>query len=201
MPAFDGKDPVRNYHGWQFVLNKRYSNRWQALASFVYSKSSGMSRRSFRQDFNVEGPMFYDDNWMGNLNYTINNLEGPLPFTPKYEFKVSGSYKIPALEVDLCGHATLARAHAVWTEEILAPNEIARFHTRSGLLTATRYGDWIELDFPATPAVPAEAPDGLLASLGLSSAVRSSSLITTGASGACPERTRTRSASISAEDW
>ena len=61
----------------------------------LYSNSEGISRRSFRQDFNVEAPMFYDDNWMGNLNYTVNNLEGPLPFTPKFELKLSGSYKIP----------------------------------------------------------------------------------------------------------
>ena len=40
--------------------------------------------------------MFYDDNWMGNLNYTVNNLEGPLPFTPKYGLKLSGSYKVPS---------------------------------------------------------------------------------------------------------
>ena len=45
--------------------------------------------------------MFYDDNWMGNLNYTVNNLEGPLPFTPKWEVKVSGSYTVPRIEVDL----------------------------------------------------------------------------------------------------
>jgi hypothetical protein len=117
MPEFDGQDPERDYHGLQFVLNKRYSNRWQGLASFVYSTSSGMSRRSFRQDFNVEGPMFYDDNWMGNLNYTVNNLEGPLPFTPKYEFKVSGSYKIPALEVDLGLRYRMHTGRAMWRLE------------------------------------------------------------------------------------
>ncbi len=76
-------------------------NRWQALASVLYSSSSGMGRRSFRQDINVEGPMFWDDNWMGSLNQTINNLEGPLPFTPKWEVKVSGSYTVPKIEVDL----------------------------------------------------------------------------------------------------
>ena len=48
-----------------------------------------------------KAPMFYDDNWMGNLNYAINNLDGPLPFTPKYEFKLSGSYMIPRVEFDV----------------------------------------------------------------------------------------------------
>jgi len=72
----------------------------------------------------------------------------------------------PAVEVDLCGHATLASAHVLWTEGFLAPEAAARFHTRSGLLTAARRGDWIELDFPATPAAPAEPPPGLFAALG-----------------------------------
>ena len=95
----------RDYHGLQFVLSKRYSDRWQALASFLYSSSSGFGRRSLRQDINVEGPMFWDDNWMSTLNQTINNLDGPLPFTPKYEFKLSGSYTIPKIEFDIGGSA------------------------------------------------------------------------------------------------
>ncbi len=72
----------------------------------------------------------------------------------------------PVAEVDLCGHATLASAHVLWETGVLAPDETARFHTKSGLLTAVRRGDWIELDFPATPDEPVEAPPGLVASLG-----------------------------------
>jgi PhzF family phenazine biosynthesis protein len=67
----------------------------------------------------------------------------------------------PTVEMDLCGHATLASAHVLWETGLLSPGETARFHTRSGLLTAARQGDWIELDFPATPEEPAEAPPGL----------------------------------------
>ena len=52
----------------------------------------------------------------------------------------------PITEVDLCGHATLASAHVLWETERLPMNEPARFHTRSGMLTATRAGDWIEMD-------------------------------------------------------
>ena len=72
----------------------------------------------------------------------------------------------PAVEVDLCGHATVASAHVLWQDGHLPPGAQARFHTRSGLLLADRRGDWIELDFPATPAVPADAPPGLFAALG-----------------------------------
>ena len=72
----------------------------------------------------------------------------------------------PTVEIDLCGHATLASAHVLWETGRLPSRETARFHTRSGLLTATRDGDWIELDFPATPAEPVEAPAGLAEALG-----------------------------------
>src|SRR5438128_12377339 len=61
----------------------------------------------------------------------------------------------PAVEVDLCGHATLASAHALWELGDLSPEEPARFHTRSGVLTARRAGGaWIEMDFPVTPEEP-----------------------------------------------
>src|SRR6187397_159344 len=52
----------------------------------------------------------------------------------------------PSVEVALCGHATLASAHVLWEEGHLDPNQQARFHTKSGLLTADRAGAWIELD-------------------------------------------------------
>ena len=72
----------------------------------------------------------------------------------------------PVTEVDLCGHATLASAHVLWETERLPGNEPARFHTRSGVLTSTRAGNWIEMDFPATPPEPIEPPPGLSDLLG-----------------------------------
>jgi PhzF family phenazine biosynthesis protein len=72
----------------------------------------------------------------------------------------------PAVEVDLCGHATLASAHVLWESGRLAAGQTARFHTKSGLLTAVRNGDWIELDFPSTPEEEVEAPPGLIEALG-----------------------------------
>ena len=76
----------------------------------------------------------------------------------------------PAVEVDLCGHATLASAHVLWEDGHLPEGRQARFHTRSGLLTADRRGGWIELDFPAKIALPAEAPAELLPALGIAGA-------------------------------
>ena len=71
------------------------------------------------------------------------------------------------VELELCGHGTLASAHILWEQGHLKPAEPARFHTRSGLLTATREREWIELDFPAEPEVPATAPADLARALGV----------------------------------
>ena len=71
----------------------------------------------------------------------------------------------PTTEVDLCGHATLASAHVLWESGQVDPAQMLSFHTKSGVLTATRQGDWIELDFPATPEQPAEPPVGLVEAL------------------------------------
>jgi PhzF family phenazine biosynthesis protein len=73
----------------------------------------------------------------------------------------------PAVEVDLCGHATLASAHVLWQEGHLKPDEEARFHTRSGLLTATKKDDWIELNFPAMPVNDFQPDPTILTALGI----------------------------------
>ena len=72
----------------------------------------------------------------------------------------------PLVEVDLCGHATLASAHVLWEDGVAGPAETLRFQTRSGLLSARRENGGIALDFPAFPAVTMQAPDALLAALG-----------------------------------
>jgi predicted PhzF superfamily epimerase YddE/YHI9 len=82
-----------------------------------------------------------------------------------------GGYELrwfsPVTEIALCGHATLASAHVLWSEGHRPAGQQARFHTASGWLTADQCGEWIELDFPATPPVRAAAPPGLTAALGL----------------------------------
>jgi PhzF family phenazine biosynthesis protein len=72
----------------------------------------------------------------------------------------------PSVEVKLCGHATLASAHVLWEVGRLRPEEPARFHTRSGLLTAVRQDDGIRLDFPSLPPEPCPPPAGLADALG-----------------------------------
>jgi PhzF family phenazine biosynthesis protein len=72
----------------------------------------------------------------------------------------------PAAEVRLCGHATLASAHTLWETGILQDIEEARFQTLSGLLTANRRGDWIEMNFPARPPNPVRESEILISALG-----------------------------------
>ena len=76
----------------------------------------------------------------------------------------------PAVEVALCGHATVASAHVLWQDGHLPLGRQARFHTLSGLLTADQRGEWIELDFPAKTATPSDAPPALLPALGVPAA-------------------------------
>jgi predicted PhzF superfamily epimerase YddE/YHI9 len=72
----------------------------------------------------------------------------------------------PTVEVDLCGHATLASGHVVM--RFLEPQrQSVSFGTlKAGTLTVSRRGDMLVMDFPARPAAPVEAPPGLLAALG-----------------------------------
>jgi predicted PhzF superfamily epimerase YddE/YHI9 len=96
------------------------------------------------------------DTWMQNVAREMNLSETAF-LDPR-----DGGYNLrwftPSAEVDLCGHATLASAHVLWEEKHLGPVQTARFHTRSGWLSATRRGEWIEMDFPATPDDPDEIP-------------------------------------------
>jgi predicted PhzF superfamily epimerase YddE/YHI9 len=107
-----------------------------------------------------------NDSWMQDVAREMNLAETAflLPRPDGWGLR----WFTPAVEVDLCGHATLASAHVLWETGRLAVNETARFHTRSGLLTAVKRGDWIELNFPSTPDEPADAPPGLVESLGAS---------------------------------
>lgn len=105
-----------------------------------------------------------DAPWMQNLAREMNLSE------TAFLLRQADGYNLrwftPTVEVDLCGHATLASAHVLWERGDLRPGEQARFHTRSGLLTAERRGEWIELNFPAEPEQPATAPEGLERALG-----------------------------------
>ncbi|HEX2062506.1 MAG TPA: PhzF family phenazine biosynthesis protein, partial [Thermoanaerobaculia bacterium] len=110
-----------------------------------------------------------DAQWMQDVAAEMNLSE--TAFLLPREGGFSLRWFTPAVEVALCGHATLASAHALWEEQVLAPTDVARFHTKSGLLTAEKRGDLIELDFPATREERSAPLEGLLESLGVTKPV------------------------------
>src|SRR5260221_11114157 len=97
-----------------------------------------------------------DAAWMQQVAAEMNLAE--TAFLRRRQGGVDLRWFTPIVEVDLCGHATLASAHVLWEAGQLAAAEPARFHTKSGLLTAGRRDDWIELDFPALHEEPSQAP-------------------------------------------
>src|SRR5471030_885518 len=87
-----------------------------------------------------------DHFWMQSVATEMNQAETAF-LQPRADGDWDLRWFTPTVEVDLCGHATLASAHALWESGNLAGDQAARFHTRSGLLVATK-GEKIELDFP-----------------------------------------------------
>ncbi len=107
-----------------------------------------------------------DEVWMQRVAAEMNLSE-----TAFVRRRADGAFDLrwftPAVEVELCGHATLAAAHVLWETGMLPTGAQARFHTASGLLTAVREDDRITLDFPANPPEAIEPPRGLLNALGV----------------------------------
>ena len=102
----------------------------------------------------LRGPA--EDAWMQSVAAEMNLAETAFPLAEGDGFRLR--WFTPKVEVKLCGHATLATAHILWEQGIVPAGREARFQTLSGLLTARRDGDLVELDFPARPPLP-KAPD------------------------------------------
>ncbi len=106
-----------------------------------------------------------DTSWMQALAAEMNLSETAFP-----RERQDGDWDLrwfsPTTEVELCGHATLASAHVLWETRRLDPGTRARFLTRSGPLTAGQREGSIEIDLPADPVTPIDAPDDLVTALG-----------------------------------
>jgi len=104
------------------------------------------------------------DRWMQQVAQEMNLSETAFVLPQAEGFRLR--WFTPTTEVPLCGHATLATAHVLWSEGHLDPDTPAQFDTQSGRLIATRRGDWIELNFPAAASTPVEVPPALIKALG-----------------------------------
>ena len=105
-----------------------------------------------------------DETWMQNVAKEMNLSE--TAFLSKHHDGFNLRWFTPRVEVELCGHATLASAHILWDNEMLDRSDQAKFHTLSGLLTAELRGNDVELNFPATPDERTSIPAGLSEALG-----------------------------------
>jgi PhzF family phenazine biosynthesis protein len=103
-----------------------------------------------------------DDYWMQCLAAEMNLSETAFVSSGNPHFGLR--WFTPLAEVDLCGHATLASAHALWEVGAAPAGEIT-FSTRSGILRAVSTSHGIELDFPSKPASDAPEPTGLAVAL------------------------------------
>ena len=106
-----------------------------------------------------------DEEWMQAVAGEVNLSETAF-LTPRTGGEWDLRWFTPKVEVDLCGHATLASAHVLW-REIGIDAQVLRFHTRSGVLTAVLDAEEICLDFPADPVASVEPPIGLGSGLGV----------------------------------
>jgi len=106
--------------------------------------------------------------WMQNVAAEMNLSE-----TAFVRRRSDGSFDLrwftPTCEVDLCGHATLAAAHVLWETALLEADQAAQFHSRSGVLTADKKDEFIQLDFPSVASDPTKAVKTLERALGVSS--------------------------------
>ena len=117
---------------------------------------------------NPAGVCFLDgerpDAWMQGVAAEMNLANTAFLLREGDAFRVR--WFTPMIEVPLCGHATLASAHALWSTGRLGADEEARFDSRSGRLTARRMGTRIQMDFPSIPVGPASLPAGAATALG-----------------------------------
>jgi PhzF family phenazine biosynthesis protein len=109
-------------------------------------------------------PTWKEDRWLQAVAREMNLSE--TAFLVKKANVFDLRWFTPKVEVDLCGHATLASAHVLWQQHQATGDEI-HFSTRSGILKARRDANDIELDFPLKPETAAVAPPGLLEALGV----------------------------------
>ena len=109
------------------------------------------------------------EDWMQALAAEMNLSETAFVWTEGDAWRLR--WFTPTVEVDLCGHATLAAAHVLWDTCAASESEPVTFATLSGKLTARKAGRGIEMNFPAEPAVEIgtdDVPAGLIEALHLS---------------------------------
>ena len=102
------EEPYRKYEGIEVLFNKRFSNRWQLLASYVYGKASGTVNNSFGGDIGWGGAKSDPNVWI--------NAKGNLTFDPTHMIKIQGTYVLP-FDISLTGYFSGITGDA-WTTRV-----------------------------------------------------------------------------------
>ena len=110
-------------------------------------------------------PSPQDERWMQSVAREMNLSE--TAFLLKQDRHYSLRWFTPTTEVPLCGHATLASAHVLWTEGYASTGQEIKFETKSGVLSAKYRDDWIELNFPVNRSQDIPPITKLSAALGV----------------------------------
>ncbi|MBN1997336.1 PhzF family phenazine biosynthesis protein [candidate division KSB1 bacterium] len=111
----------------------------------------------------LSGPA--NEGWMQGIAREMNVSETAFIYPQRNGYNLR--WFTPQVEVDLCGHATLATAHILWEQGIFPKEKKLDFYTKSGRLQAFKKHDWIVLDFPAEPATRYSVSDELIQALGV----------------------------------
>lgn len=104
------------------------------------------------------------DNWMQAIAREMNVSETAFVRPKSKGFSIR--FFTPAVEVPLCGHATLASTHILFEERRVPEDSGIEFESKSGPLVSRREGDWLLLDFPADGVSPADLPPDVAEALG-----------------------------------
>jgi PhzF family phenazine biosynthesis protein len=123
-----------------------------------------------------------DTAWMQDVAREMNLSETAFIVPARKRGEYDLRWFTPTIEVELCGHATLAAAHVLWEDGHNADDHV-RFHTRSGVLGARRDDPWIELDFPSRPPIEGDVPDQIVEIVGGTPVVRARGNVGGGKSG------------------
>ncbi|GLV60954.1 phenazine biosynthesis protein [Dictyobacter sp. S3.2.2.5] len=111
----------------------------------------------------LDGPR--EDRWLQQVASEMNQAATAFLYPENDGYRLR--WFSASVELELCGHGTLASSHTLWELGYLSPEAEGRFHTRGGFLTARRRGEWIELNFPAKPEQEAELLPAMTSGLGV----------------------------------
>lgn len=106
-----------------------------------------------------------DDTWMQKVAMEMNLSETAFLASERNRYRLR--WFTPAIEVPLCGHATLASAHILWEEGLADREDTTVFITKSGILSARQVSGYIEMEFPRFDVTPAEPPVSVINALGI----------------------------------